>query len=291
MKTLTPSLCAAALCVANLLPVASNAFAQAGGGHAGAQIANSGAGNGVAACAGCHGAKGEGNAAANFPRLAGQPQAYLARQLAAYANGSRNNPVMMPIAKGLSQQQIAEVSAYYAGLSAPSAQPASAPAPQVMKRGEALATVGDDKIAVQACANCHGPGGAGEPPVYPYLGGQHASYLAAALGEWKSGARNTDPSMQMSMIAKRLSDADMSALAAYYAAQPAPAPATERGLMPMGSAARPAAPGSSRQQAATPATGTGVEQGQSTMGGSQGPGGGGGASGGGPSGSRTGNAK
>jgi cytochrome c553 len=266
------------------LPVA--AIAQQAGNSNGAQVAS--------ACVGCHGAKGEGNAAANFPRLAGQSQAYLARQLKSYADGSRNNPVMMPIAKGLSPEQIQAVAAYYAGLAAPAPKAATsaAPAAQALKRGAQLANVGDDKLGVQGCVNCHGPGGIGEPPAYPYLAGQHASYLTAALGEWKSGARNTDPSLQMNMIAKRLSDSDIAALAAYYAVQQAPAPETERGNVAAGTPARPAAQGSSGQPAGgTSTSGAGVEQGEPTSGSQQGPGGGGGASGSGPSGSKTGEGK
>jgi cytochrome c553 len=253
----------------------------------GAQIAMQGAGNGVAACAGCHGAQGEGNAAGGFPRLAGQPRAYLSRQLAAYTDGSRNHPVMAPIAKAMTKQQIDAVAGYYAGLSAPVAKPAAPPAVQVFRRGETLATVGDDRLGVQGCANCHGPGGAGEPPTYPYLAGQSANYLSAALAQWKSGARNTDPSTQMSIIAKRLSDSDIAALAAYYAAQPAPAPETQRIATP----ARAGRQGAAGSSGTMTGTGTGTEQGAPSSGGSQGPGGGGGASGSGPSGSNTGEGK
>src|SRR4051812_47056938 len=83
----------------------------AGNPQAGSTIAQSGAQNGVTACVGCHGAQGEGNAAAGFPRLAGQPQAYLLRQLNAYVNGHRGNPVMGPIAKAMQQQQMLDTSA------------------------------------------------------------------------------------------------------------------------------------------------------------------------------------
>lgn len=231
MKTLTSLL--SVLAAATVLPAAAQNTAS---GNAGQQIANSGAGNGVAACASCHGAKGEGNAAANFPRIAGQSQAYLEHQLESFANGSRSNPVMTPIAKGLNKQQIEAVSAYYATLAAPASTPASAqPASQ---RGRTLATVGDSKIDVQACANCHGPGGSGEAPTYPYLGGQHANYLKAALQAWKNGSRNNDPTGQMQTIAKRLSDGDIDALAGYYAAQPAPAPAGTRVVVPMAGTAQ-----------------------------------------------------
>jgi len=258
---------------------------------AGMRIANNGTPEGVAACASCHGAKGEGNAASNFPRIAGQPQRYIAHQLVSFANGSRNNPVMTAIVKKLTQQQIETVSAYYAGLAAPPA-PAAAPPAAQQKRGQMLATIGDEAIGVQACANCHGPGGSGEAPNYPYLAGQHAAYLKASLTTWKQGARNTDPSQQMPQIAKRLSDADITAVSAYFAAQPAPAPAAQRVVIPAGSAARPVAgPASQSRESSTPVQGVGSGQGAATKGGSQGPGGGGAASGSGPAGSNTGNAR
>jgi hypothetical protein len=110
--------------------------------------------------------------------------------------------------------------------------------------------------------------------------------LTAALGEWKNGTRKTDPSQQMNMIAKRLSDADIAAVAAYYSAQPAPPPAAQRTNIPARPSSQP------RTQAdSVPTQGIGTEQGAPTTGGGQGPGGGGGASGSGPSGSPAGTAK
>jgi cytochrome c553 len=255
---------------------------------AGKQIANNGTPDGVAACASCHGAKGEGNAASNFPRIAGQSQSYLARQLTSFANGSRGNPVMSAIVQKLTPQQIGAVSAYYAQLDAPATPSAAAPAAQ-QKRGQTLATIGDNAIGVQACANCHGPGGSGEAPNYPYLAGQHAAYLKASLAAWKNGSRKNDPSQQMPMIARRLSDSDIAAVSAYFAAQPAPKSLDQRVVIPQGSAARPVA--GAAQSGGTPVQGVGSGQGAATEGGSQGPGGGGAASGSGPSGSNTGNAR
>ena len=274
MKT---TISAIALLSGALVPAV--ALAQDAGTNAGMQIANNGAPkNGVPACASCHGSRGEGNAASNFPRIAGQPKAYLAHQLVAIAEGARSNPVMAPIAKAMTPQQIDAVSAYYASLPAGPAAAEKQPSGQDNKRGEALATVGDEKLGVQACVNCHGPGGTGEPPTYPYLAGQYKAYLIAAMGEWKNGTRKTDPSTQMNMIAKRLSDSDIAALASYFASQPPPQLA--RASMP--AKAGPGAQGS--QARTTPAGGTGTEQGAATSGGSQGPGGGGAASGAGPSG-------
>jgi cytochrome c553 len=257
----------------------------AAGGAMGQQIATSGA-PGVAACASCHGARGEGNAASNFPRIAGQGEGYLARQLMAYADGSRVNPIMTPIAKGMNQQQIDAVSLYYAALQAPSPQTAAAKADKMQARGRTLANIGDDSIGVQSCANCHGPAGIGEPPNYPYLASQYSGYLTTALGEFKNGTRKADPSQMMNIISKRLSDADIKAVSAYYAAQPAPPPAAKRANIPAGSALRPVMPSSGGPggQPSVPVQGTGVEQGAPTTGGGQGPGGGGGASGTGPQG-------
>ncbi|MET0983222.1 MAG: c-type cytochrome, partial [Telluria sp.] len=273
------------------LPGAS--AAQAGGTpsiEAGEQLARKGAGD-VAACVSCHGAQGEGMAATGFPRLAGQSAYYLGKQLAAYANGARVNPVMEPIAKAMNAQQIRNVSAYYATLGASASASASAApgAPSKAQaraaarggdRGRTLDMAGDASKGVQACANCHGPGGSGEPPIYPYLAGQHAAYLTAAMAQWKSGARKTDMSGQMPHIGSALSAADVTALSGYYSAMPPPPPAAQRVNVPAGSALRPAvaaaagAPGPKAPGAAGVA-GTGTEQGAPLTGGT----GGGGAQG------------
>ena len=178
---------------------------------------------GVQSCAICHGAQGEGNAANGVPRIAGQPQTYLERQLAAYADGRRPNEVMSLIARGLAPEQRAAVSAYYSGLRAPAGKPARAAAPN--DRGRALATRGDQALDVQACQNCHGPGGTGFGDVNPYLAGLDQRYLETALGEWSSGSRKSDPSQQMNQIARKLGAGDIKALAAFFASQPPP-PAT-----------------------------------------------------------------
>jgi cytochrome c553 len=254
----------------------------------GQQIATHGTRAGAPACASCHGAQGEGNANSGFPRIAGQPAQYLTRQLDAFASGQRRNPAMAKIAQAMTQQQRQAVSAYYAALIAPAAK---SPAPQGANagRGAALATVGDNRQRVQACANCHGPGGIGEAPTYPYLAGQNSNFLVAALNEWKNGARRTDPSGQMEMIGRLLNTNDIAALAVYYSQQTPPPPAGAATVTPpsrapagQGGIARPTGPGGTAQ------TGTGAEQGAGITGGQQGPGGGGGGSGSGPSGSQTG---
>jgi cytochrome c553 len=252
--------------------------------EAGQRIATQGTPNGVTACVGCHGAQGEGNAAGGFPRIAGQSSYYLGKQLAAYANGARVNPIMQPIAKAMNAEQIRDVVAYYAALGGAAGGAGPAKGDAGGGRGLQLAVDGDNSKGVQACANCHGPGGAGEPPVTPYLAGQHPNYLTAAMQQWKIGARKTDMSDHMARIAKALSDADVAALAAYFGAQPPPPPAARLINVAAGSSARPAvaapanAPGP-RAPGGAGVTGSGTEQGAPTTGGGQGPGGGGGTQG------------
>jgi cytochrome c553 len=235
---------------------------------AGRTIAAQGA-PGAAACVSCHGTNGEGNAQAGFPRLAGLGRIYIEHQLNSYADGTRANPVMTPIAGALSAQQRTQVASYFAGLGnagAANANAANAPVPVLVVRG-------DDKRGLQACANCHGPQGIGDAAANPYLAGQGEQYLTNALAEWKSGARHNDPSGQMPAIAKALSDAEVKTIASYYASLPAPAPRNAQAAAMALNGSRPAVQ-SGPVSATAPTQGTGTEQGALT-GGSQGVGSGG----------------
>ena len=172
--------------------------------------------NGFAAalllCAGCHGNAGEGRAAAGYPPIAGQPAPYLERQLEAYADGRRTDRVMAPLAKRLARSERQQLAAHFAALEAP----AAIEGPTISERGRILATVGDNARRVQACQNCHGPGGTARAPFTPYLAGLHRDYLRRELLAFRSGARRTDSSGQMSFIAQHLSEEDIAALAAHY---------------------------------------------------------------------------
>lgn len=244
----------------------------AGDPQAGAKLAAQGAPDkGVAPCGSCHGADGAGNAATGFPALAAQPAEYLRSQLDSYADGSRANPIMAQVAKGLSPQQRADAAAYFATL-APAAGQAAAAAP-AGSRGLTLAQYGDEQLHVQACANCHGPQGAGEPPAYPYLAGQNAQYLTAALKAWSDGSRHNDPSGLMPALARSLPAADVTALAQYFSALPRPAPGQWSGAVPATASGPPASSGGGE---AAPHPGADTEQGAPLSGGGQGPGGGGG---------------
>jgi len=189
----------------------------------GAAIAAQGVGAGAPACAECHAYNGASDGSGAFPRIAGQSAYYLAKQLRDYASGVRANAVMTPIAKALSSEDTADVAAYYASVNAPFL-PLKSAQPMLIERGERLAKVGDAAEDLQSCNSCHGPGGAGEPPAIPYLGGQYARYIAFQLTMWKRGFRKNSPDA-MADVAKRLNDQETAAVAAYFQQVNASAPA------------------------------------------------------------------
>lgn len=175
----------------------------------------------ASACAACHGARGEGQAA--FPRLAGTGAAYLRGQLDAFASGARQNPVMQPIAQGLAPEERARLASYYAGLPKPRAaedREARRPA----DRGAWLATRGRWSDELPACAQCHGPGGRGVGASFPPLAGQPAAYIAQQLRAWQAGTRQPGPLDLMRVIARKLNDEDLRAVSEYYAGLGAAAP-------------------------------------------------------------------
>lgn len=192
----------------------------------GATIAAKGGSQGVAACASCHGAHGEGNPSAGFPRLAGLPQGYIVTQLEHFAAGSRQNAVMAPMAKQLTEAERAAVAGYYAGL--PGAPAVATPAEiKAADTGAWLAERGRWDQNLPACVQCHGPGGIGVGDAFPPLAGQGASYLSAQLKAFKAHTRPGGPDNLMATVAARLSDADITAVSNHFAgAGQAPAAAT-----------------------------------------------------------------
>ncbi len=189
-------------------------FAAALGAPAVAQKTSPDAPKSVAACIGCHGAKGEG--IATFPRLAGTGQAYLQAQLDAFGDGSRKNSVMQPIAQQLTAAQRTEVAQYFSQLPAPflAADPVQ---PLPADVGAWLATRGRWSDNVPACLQCHGPGGRGVGAQFPPLAGLPAAYITGQLQAWKAGSRPPGPLALMTDIAQQLSETDIAAVAAYYA--------------------------------------------------------------------------
>jgi cytochrome c553 len=198
-------------------------FAQTPNIAQGEGIAHNGLPPAAPACISCHGAKGEGNPQAGFPRLAGLSANYLAAQLNDFASGARQQPVMAPIAKAMPEDARANVAAYFASLPALDAASASASSSAVKPdaAGEQLALHGNWKSGVPACVSCHGDHGSGVGDAFPALAGQSAAYIKTQLAAWKAGTRAPGPLGLMRDIARRLSDQEADAAATYFASLPA----------------------------------------------------------------------
>ncbi len=117
-----------------------------------------------AVCAGCHGVDGN-SPSPSFPKLAGQTPEYLMKQLKDFKSGARKDPVMSGMAAALSDEDMANLAAYYAQQKiTPGSAAASA---EVVKMGARLYRGGNAKFGVSACMSCHGPSGHGIPPRVP----------------------------------------------------------------------------------------------------------------------------
>jgi cytochrome c553 len=169
----------------------------------------------VTPCFLCHGLDGVGDSAGAFPRLTGQAAFYMYKQLIDYASGARPNDVMSPIARAMTEPQMADVAYYYSELSAPFT-PRPNVEPDVIERGRHLAEDGLPESDLPACNLCHGRHGSGDPPAFPYLAGQYAPYTELQLHLWKQGIRRNDALDVMADIAAAMSDEDIRAVARYF---------------------------------------------------------------------------
>lgn len=165
----------------------------------------------TAICAACHGADGN-SMAPNFPKLAGQGEEYLLKQMTDIKAGSRQVPEMTGLLNNLSDQDMANVAAYFASQKvAPGAAK-----PELAELGATIYIAGIADKGVPACQACHSPTGSGNTLArFPHLGGQHATYTETQLKNFRIGARNNDPSMMMRDVAARMSDAEIAAVASY----------------------------------------------------------------------------
>jgi len=166
----------------------------------------------AAPCVACHGVNGN-SVNPEWPSLAGQHESYIKRQLLAFKNDQRQNPLMTPMAKPLSDEDMADLGAYYA-----SQKPAGTleAEPSKVALGQKLFRGGDLAKGIAACQACHGPDGSGNPAAgYADLKGQHATYTIGQLKAYRSGTRQTDPNQMMRNVASLLTDEQIDAVAAY----------------------------------------------------------------------------
>ena len=180
----------------------------------------------AAVCAACHGQDGN-SPGGDFPSLAGQGEKYLIKQLQDYKTGARKNAIMQGQAAGPSEQDMADLAAYYAGKAIKGGKAKLG----LVVDGERLYRGGNADSGVAACAGCHGPAGQGiDAAGFPSLAGQHASYTEAQLRAFRAAGRKDigapvyrvndadgDSLGMMQAVAAKMSDAEIQAVASYIA--------------------------------------------------------------------------
>ncbi|MCG9554237.1 cytochrome c4 [Vibrio sp. Isolate31] len=169
-------------------------------------------------CVACHGADGN-SLITQYPKLAGQHEKYLEKQLKELKLGmtsggkqGRYEPVMGAMAMPLSEEDMADLAAYYASLPISS----NSTPENVVDEGKVLYTAGNAERGLTACIACHGPRGNGtELSGFPKISGQHAEYIKAQLEKFRDGSRNNDMNAMMRDVAKKLTDAEIDTLSKY----------------------------------------------------------------------------
>ncbi len=171
-------------------------------------------------CSACHGDNGE-SPSRNWPSLTGQKPDYVMKTLLDYKQSMRRDHyrkafVMTRMAGLLNESQMADLAAYYAQQPAPAIPPSTNV--KLAKQGAKLANRGDDKRGITACSACHGEHGeSGVTPDTPALAGQTPEYFIQAMTMYKQGMRTSDVGGVMRMYSKSLTEAEIKALAHYYA--------------------------------------------------------------------------
>lgn len=167
-----------------------------------------------AICAACHGMDGN-STVPTWPKLAGQHEQYLVRQASLIKSGARAVPEMAGITPGLSDQDIEDISAYFAS----QASNGGVADQSLVTLGERIYRAGNAESGVPACMACHGPAGEGNPLAgYPALAGQHAVYTAKMLTKFRSGENYGEkdaPSQIMNGSASELTDEEIQAVSSY----------------------------------------------------------------------------
>ena len=174
----------------------------------------------AAVCGACHGVDGN-SMVPNFPKLAGQGERYLVKQLQDIKSGARQVPEMAGITPGLSDQDMADLAAFYASQKVK----VGAADPALVELGQKLYRGGSAEAGVTACAACHGANGLGMPEAgFPALSGQHSTYIETQLKAFRAAGRedaegkrrtNDGETKMMQATAARLSDNDIKALSSY----------------------------------------------------------------------------
>jgi len=178
----------------------------------------------IKACTTCHGVHGEGSPGSGvFPRLAGKPAAYLAQQLAYFQDGLRKYAPMEYTVRQLSPAYMEEIAAYFSAQEAPyHPSPVPSVSAAVLERGKQLVERGDSTRGIPSCVSCHGERLTGVEPAIPGLAGLSYDYVSAQIGSWRTHTRAAKSPDCMAIVANRLRDSDITAVAAWLGNLPPP---------------------------------------------------------------------
>jgi cytochrome c553 len=176
----------------------------------------------VMACTGCHGPQGRAATDGYYPRIAGKPSGYLYNQLLNFRDGRRHYVLMNALLTPLDDRYLREIAEHFSSLEVayPPPQRATEDAATI-ERGRRLVAEGDTARKLPACVQCHGASMMGVAPAVPGLLGLPRDYLNAQLGAWKGGSRRALSPDCMAKVASVLTPADISAVSAWLAGQPA----------------------------------------------------------------------
>jgi cytochrome c553 len=203
-KALTPAIAAAVLLSAG--PLFASEAPAAGDPEKGKEKANQ-------ICQACHGMDGNGIPGQPiWPKLAGQHPEYIYKQLMNFKNNDRYNVQMSPMAMPLTEEEVRNLSAYYATLD----QSSGTAEAELVEKGEQIYRAGNPSSGVPACSGCHGPAGLGSNLAkFPRISGQYSEYTAQTLRHFRSHERANDPNGMMRGVAGKMTDAEIDAVAAY----------------------------------------------------------------------------
>lgn len=177
----------------------------------------------VQGCVTCHGQKGQGTNNGYFPRIAGKPAGYLYNQLAAFRDGTRHYAPMNYLVAYMPDPYLREIAEYFSKQRPPFAgREAAGVGGDVLERGRTLVRSGEPQNGIPACIACHGAGLTGMEPGIPGLVGLRQAYIVGQLTRWRVGERHASEPDCMKRIASRLSDTDITAVAAWLSQQAAP---------------------------------------------------------------------
>jgi cytochrome c553 len=178
----------------------------------------------VQGCVTCHGQNGQGASNGYFPRIAGKPSGYLYNQMVAFRDGTRRYAPMNYLVAYLPDPYLREMADYFSRQRPPVLPLVQSTAgPAVLSRGQVLVTQGDGPRGIPACVACHGANLTGMNPGIPGLVGLRPTYVVGQLTRWRVGERHAVEPDCMKRIASRLSDSDVTAVAAFLSRQPPPA--------------------------------------------------------------------